>query len=66
MALQTWKLARKELPPEDTKVIVITPSGEEFVMFYKWGVWHFENGSMYVCWEPVFWREHVEGKDGGG
>ncbi len=45
------------LPLEGKRVLVISPSGQEVLMFRKGKLWFFDDGSMYVYWTPAFWRE---------
>lgn len=55
-----WTQTESALPPEGVLVDAITPSGNPSTLRRKGNLWWLPDGSMYVYFTPVWWREISE------
>lgn len=52
-----WRQIIMELPPEGKLVDTISPSGTQQQLKLQGKLWFLADGSMYVYYTPIFWRE---------
>lgn len=52
-----WILTEKKLPPEGVVVDTISPGGLQHMLKREGRLWFHSDGTMYVYYTPVMWRE---------
>lgn len=50
-----WTKPEKYLPDNNKSVKVITPFGDEEIMYRVNALWFFEGETSYVYWQPIMW-----------
>lgn len=51
-----WERTASKLPPEDKLVNTLSEGGIEAKLKRQGNLWFVEDGSMYVYYTPVFWK----------
>lgn len=54
---RNWHMIEHSLPDEGIEVEVISPGGIETTLKRNGRLWFDPDGSMYMYWTPMFWRE---------
>ena len=60
---QKWKNPISEPPKDNVVVEVVAPDGRETKLFKQGRLWFVPDGSMYMYWTPVLWREITDAED---
>ena len=55
--VERWHRCGTESPPENEVVTVISPGGDVRELVFMRHRWWLPDRSMYVYFDPVFWRE---------
>lgn len=53
----SWRNTANVLPPEGKVVETMSPGGIQAPLIRSGKLWFMEDGSMYVYYSPVKWRE---------
>ena len=59
-----WKRTEAELPEEGQVVETLSPGGLQQTLKRQGALWFFPDGSMYVYYQPAYWRPTPEGPAG--
>ena len=55
--MSNWTRVDKELPAQKREVMTLSEGGIEQSLMLQGKLWFHPDGSMYVYYTPVYWRE---------